>query len=103
MRPDTPLEIQWLAYALAVNNAMDVNAVQKLHEKLGFTSDLTEFAEAVLTKLCEKLDPSEEPGMIDQVQQLVDYSFTTSSSGRSAKTFTHRSSSLKCSSVKLRM
>ena len=81
MRPDTPLEIQWLAYALAVNNAMDVNAVQKLHEKLGFTSDLTEFAEAVLTKLCEKLDPSEEPGMIDQVQQLVDYAFAQASDG----------------------
>ena len=81
MNPDTPLEIQWLAYALAVNNAMDVNASQKLHEKLGFTSDLTIFAEAVLSELCKNIDPSEESLMVDQVQQLVDYAFEQASSG----------------------
>ena len=32
MNPDTPLEIQWLAYALAVNNAMDAATAQQLHE-----------------------------------------------------------------------
>ena len=59
MNPDTPLEIQWLAYALAVNNALDVNASRELHERLGYTSDLTEFAEAVLSELCRNIDPSD--------------------------------------------
>ena len=81
MNPDTPLEIQWLAYALAVNNALDVNASQKLHQKLGFTSDLTEFAEAVLSELCKNIDPSEESLMVDQVQQLINYAFEQASSG----------------------
>ena len=81
MRPETPLEIQWLAYALAVNGAMDVTAAQKLHDKLGNSNDLTEFAEAVLSKLCENVDPADEPMMIDQVQQLVDYAFEQAGSG----------------------
>lgn len=81
MRPETPLEIQWLAYALAVNGAMDVTAAQKLHDSLGNSADLTEFAEAVLSKLCENIDPADEPMMIDQVQQLVDYAFDQAGSG----------------------
>ena len=81
MREDTPLEIQWLAYALAVNEALDVDAAQKLHQKLGFTSDLTEYAEAVLSKLCENSPTTDEATLIDQVQQLVDYAFAQASSG----------------------
>lgn len=81
MRPDTPLEIQWLAYALAVNGAMDTAAAQKLYDSLGNSGDLTEFAEAVLSKLCENIDPADEPMMIDQVQQLVDYAFAQSETG----------------------
>ena len=81
MRPDTPLEIQWLAYALAVNGAMDPAAAQKLYDSPGNSGDLTEFAEAVLSKLCENIDPADEPMMIDQVQQLVDYAFAQSETG----------------------
>ena len=81
MRTDTPLEIQWLAYALAVNGAMDTAAAQKLYDSLGSAGDLTEFAEAVLSKLCENIDPADEPMMIDQVQQLVDYAFAQSEAG----------------------
>ena len=57
MRPETPLEIQWLAYALAVNGALDVTVSQQIHDNLGGSNDLTEFAEAILSKLCEKIDP----------------------------------------------
>ena len=81
MRPETPLEIQWLAYALAVNGALDVSVSQQIHDNLGGSNDLTEFAEAILSKLCEKIDPSDEPMMIDQVQQLVDYAFEQAGSG----------------------
>ncbi len=81
MRPETPLEIQWLAYALAVNEAMDTDELQKLHKQLGFTGDLTEFAEGVLGKLCENTDPSQERELIEQVQQLVEYAFDQAASG----------------------
>ena len=81
MRPETPLEIQWLAYALAVNGALDVSVSQQIHDNLGGSNDLTEFAEAILSKLCEKIDPADEPMMIDQVQQLVDYAFEQAGSG----------------------
>ena len=81
MRPDTPLEIQWLTYALAVNGAMTPDTAQKLYDKLGISGDLAGFAEAVLTELCKDVDPSEESMMVDQVQQLIDYAFDQSASG----------------------
>ncbi len=81
MNPDTPLEIQWLAYALAVNNAMDAATAQQLHESLGFTTDLAEFAQAVLAQLCADIDPADESMMVDQIQQLVDYAFEQAASG----------------------
>ncbi|MBR7156597.1 MAG: hypothetical protein IKD22_07155, partial [Lentisphaeria bacterium] len=81
MNPDTPLEIQWLAYALAVNNAMDAATAQQLHESLGFTTDLAEFAQAVLEQLCADIDPADESMMVDQIQQLVDYAFEQAASG----------------------
>lgn len=81
MNPDTPLEIQWLAYALAVNNAMDAATAQQLHESLGFTTDLAEFAQAVLEQLCADIDPADGSMMVDQIQQLVDYAFEQAASG----------------------
>ncbi len=81
MRPDTPLEIQWLAYALAVNNALDAASAQQLHENLGYTTDLGEFAEAILAQLCENMTDEEAEAMVDQIQQLVDYAFEQAATG----------------------
>ena len=81
MRPDTPLEIQWLAYALAVNNALDAASAQQLHEDLGYTADLGEFAQAILARMCENLTDEESEAAVEQIQQLVDYAFEQAASG----------------------
>ena len=81
MRPDTPLEIQWLAYALAVNNALDAASAQQLHENLNYTADLAEFAEAILAQMCENMTDEEAEATVEQIQQLVDYAFEQAAAG----------------------
>ncbi len=73
MTPETPLEIQWFAYALADNGALSDADAQLLWEELNRTSDLAEFAEAIIDRLCEGLELDEQDQIVDQVQELVDY------------------------------
>ena len=82
MTPDTPLEIQWFAAALADNEVMSEEDSQQLWESLNRTSDLAEFAEAVIDRLCNSLSLEEQNEVVEQIQQLVDWSCTQAQSGQ---------------------
>ncbi len=81
MTPETPLDIQWLAYALLDNNIMSDEESQQLWESLNFTSDLAAFAEAVIDRMCTGLPLEEQNAVVEQFQQLVDYACEQAATG----------------------
>ncbi|MCI5779738.1 MAG: PilT/PilU family type 4a pilus ATPase [Lentisphaeria bacterium] len=81
MTPDTPLDIQWFAYALADNGALSDADARQLWESLNRTGDLAEFAEAVIDRLCVSLSLEEQNQVVEQVQALVDYACEQAASG----------------------
>ena len=81
MTPETPLDIQWLAYALADNNILSDEESQQLWESLNFTQDLAEFAEAVIDRACVGLALEEQNAVVEQFQQLVDYACEQAATG----------------------
>lgn len=81
MTPETPLDIQWLAYALADNNILSDEESQQLWESLNFTQDLAEFAEAVIDRVCVGLALEEQNAVVEQFQQLVDYACEQAATG----------------------
>ena len=86
MTPETPLEIQWFAYALADNGALPDADAQELWESLNRTADLAEFAEAVIDRLCEGLSLEEQNQLVEQVQAIVDYACEQSATGAAPET-----------------
>ena len=72
MPQEMPLDIQWLTYALASNNALSVEDLQQLQDSLQ-EPEITAFAEAVLDKLIAAYGDSDENSLVEQIQELVNY------------------------------
>lgn len=81
MIPETPLDIQWFAYVLADNGVLSDEDAGQLWETLGRTQDLGVFAEAVVERLCEGLELSEQNDLVEQIQTLVDYACQQAAAG----------------------
>ena len=82
MTPDTPLDIQWFAYALNENGVLDDAGAQALREELGNTDDLGVFAQTIVERLCAEIeDEAEQEAVIEQIQQLVDFACEHADSG----------------------
>ena len=80
MLQEMPLDIQWLTYALASNNALTVDEAQQMLDSLP-EPELTLFAQAVLDKLSAGLDEADAQSLLEQVQELVNYAVEQAEQG----------------------
>ena len=80
MLQEMPLDIQWLTYALASNNALTAEEAQQMLEALP-EPEITLFAQAVLEKLSAGLDESDAQSLLEQIQELVNYAVEQAAQG----------------------
>ena len=81
MSAEMPLDVQWLVYALVSNEALTAEDAVALWESLPDGSGLAEFAQEILNRLAEGLSEEESQGLLDQLQQLLEYAAAQAQSG----------------------
>jgi len=80
MLQEMPLDIQWLTYALASNNALTVDEAERMLEALP-EPEITAFAQAVLDKLSAGLGDADAESLLEQIQELVNYAVEQAAQG----------------------
>ena len=80
MLQEMPLDIQWLTYALASNNALTVEDAEQIIAALP-EPEITAFAQAVLDKFVADYGDADAEAMLEQIQELVNYAVEQAETG----------------------
>ena len=80
MLQEMPLDIQWLVYALASNNALTVEDAQQILGTLP-EPEITVFAQAVLDHFISIYGDADADSLLAQIQELVNYAVEQAATG----------------------
>ncbi len=75
-----PLDIQWFIFALVSNGAIGSGEAFAIYASLG-EPDLTAYAQAILDRLAEGLDETDQQSLLEQIQQVIDYAVEQAETG----------------------
>ena len=80
MPQDMPLDIQWLVYALASNQALSVAEAQQIMDTLP-EPEIGAFAQTALNTIAANYDESDVDALVQQFQELVNYALEQAATG----------------------
>ena len=80
MPQEMPLDIQWLVYALASNNALSVADALQIMETLP-EPEIGAFAQAALDSIAAGYDENDVDTLVAQFQELVNYALEQAATG----------------------
>ncbi len=75
------LDVQWFIYTLVSNEIMTVNEAVGIHNALGAEVDLEVYAQNILERLSAGVAETELEQLLEQVQQIVEYSVAQAETG----------------------